>query len=45
MGKKRKNKDDTLSEAIQLMRGVIENDPTRDLIQLIREGYGEISPG
>lgn len=36
-GKKRKNKDDTLSEAIQLMRGVIENDPTRDLIQLIRE--------
>ena len=36
-GKKRKNKDDTLSEAIQLMRGEIENDPTRDLIQLITE--------
>ena len=36
-GKKHKNKDDTLSEAFQLMRGVIENDPTRDLIQLIRE--------
>ena len=36
-GKKRKNKNDTLSEAIQLVRGVIENDPTRDLIQLVRE--------
>lgn len=35
--KKRNNKEDTLSEAIQLMKGVIENDPTRDLIELIRE--------
>ena len=35
--RKQKNKDDTISEAIQLMRRVIENDPTCDIIQLIRK--------
>ena len=35
--RKRRHKDDTLSEAVHLIRGVIENDPTRDLIKLIRD--------
>jgi hypothetical protein len=35
--RRRKNKDDTVSEAIQLMRELIENDPTRDMIKLMRE--------
>lgn len=37
--RKRKQTDDnwTLAEAFQLMRGMIENDPTRDLIAMMRE--------
>ena len=37
--RKRKQTDDncTLTEAFQLMRGMVENDPTRDLIAMMRE--------
>ena len=37
--RKRKQTDDncTLTEAFQLMRGMLENDPTRDLIAMMRE--------
>lgn len=35
--RKRMTKHDTLSEAIQIMREVVDNDPTKDLVKLIRE--------
>lgn len=35
--KKGKHNDDSLTEAIQLMKGVIENDNTQDMIKLMRE--------
>ena len=44
--RKQKQTDDncTLTEAFQLMRGMIENNPTRDLIANDERGHGKIMP-